>query len=75
MEAQGYHIIDNIANQDKQSTMLISSNGKASSGKRNKHINYRYLFFTDRIVNKEISVEYFPTNGMLGDFFTKPNQG
>ena len=44
MEDQRYHISDNIVNQDNQSTMLLSRNGKASSGKRTKHINIRYLF-------------------------------
>ena len=33
MEAQGYHITENIVNQNNQSTMLLSRNGKDSSGK------------------------------------------
>ena len=75
MEAQGYHKMDNIVNQDNQTTRLLSRNGKDSSYKRNKYINIRYLFVTYRIANKEMSVEYCPTYEMLGDFFTKTNQG
>ena len=62
-------------NQDNQTTRLLSRNGKDSSYKRNKYINIRYLFVTYRIANKEMSVEYCPTYEMLGDFFTKTNQG
>ena len=75
MEAQGYHTTENIVNQYNQSTMLLASNRKASSGKRTNYINIRYLFVADRILNKENSVEYFLTDDMLSDFFTKPTQG
>ena len=75
MEAQGYHTTDNIVNQDNQSAMLLFRNGKASSGKRTKHINVRYFFVKDIIDNKEISVGYLPTYDMLGNFFIKPTQG
>jgi hypothetical protein len=33
--------------------MLLEKNGKASSGKRTKHINIRYYFVTDRISKGE----------------------
>ena len=55
MEAQGYHITDNIVNQDNQSNMLLSRNRKDSSGKRTKHINIRYFFVTDLITNEDFS--------------------
>ena len=58
METQGYHILHNIVNQDNQITMLLDRNRKSSSGKRTKNINIRYFFVTDRIANKETSVEY-----------------
>ena len=75
MEVQGYHTKDNIVSQDNQSTMLLSRNGKASRGKRTKHIIVRYLFITDIIFNREMSVEYLPTDDMLGNFFIKPTYG
>ena len=53
----------------------MEKNGKASSGKRTKHINIRYFFITDRINKRELNVEYCPTDEMVADFFTKPLQG
>jgi hypothetical protein len=75
MEAQGYPIDESIVYQDNQSAMLLEKNGRASSSKRTRHINIRYFFVTDRIANKELTVEYCPTGNMLADFFTKPLQG
>jgi hypothetical protein len=75
MEAQGYKIDDNILYQDNKSAILLEKNGKASSSKRTKHINIRYFFITDRIQKKELSVEWCPTENMIGDYATKPLQG
>jgi hypothetical protein len=75
LEAQGYSVAENILFQDNQSAILLEKNGKASSGKRTKHINIRYFFVTDRVRNKELSVEWCPTGDMVGDFMTKPLQG
>ena len=75
MEAQWYYITDSIVNQDIQSTVLLASKEKASKGKRTKHVKIIYFFVTNRIVNKETSVEYFPIDDIHGDFFTKPTQG
>ena len=55
--------------------MLLEQNGKASSGKRTKHINVRYFFITDRISKGEVRVEWCPTKDMVADFMTKPLQG
>ena len=38
-------------------------------------MNIRYYYITDRIVNQEASVEFFPTLDMIGDYFTKALQG
>ena len=75
MEAQGYKVNENIVYQDNQSAILLERNGKASSSKRTKHINIRYFFVTDRIKNKELTVEWCPTGDMIADFMTKPTQG
>ena len=48
--AQGYKVVNNVVYQDNKSTMLLSKNGKASTGKRTKHINSRYFFVTDRMI-------------------------
>jgi hypothetical protein len=57
------------------SSILLEKNGKASSGKRTKHINIRYFFVTDRIAKGEVSVVWCPTGDMIGDYMTKPLQG
>jgi hypothetical protein len=75
LEAQGYGVKDSLVYQDNQSAILLEKNGRASSGKRMRHINIRYFFVTDRIAAREVKVEYCPTGEMLGDFFTKPLQG
>jgi hypothetical protein len=41
MEAHGYKVEDNILFQDNKCFILLKTNGKASSGKRTKHINIR----------------------------------
>jgi hypothetical protein len=68
-------VAKNILFQDDQSAILLEKNGKALSGKCTKHINIRYLFVTDRICNKELTVEWCPTGDMIGNFMTKPLQG
>ena len=35
----------------------------------------RYFFITDNIRRDKLSVKYCPTDAMLGDYFTKPQQG
>ena len=71
MMAQGYGIVENLLLQDNKSSILLEQNGKASSGKRTRHINIRYFFITDRVNMKEISIEWC----MVADFITKPLQG
>ncbi len=75
LEAQGFEVVDTIIYQDNMSAMLLEKNGRASSGKRTRHIQLRFFFAKDCIDNNEISVEYCPTKEMLGDFHTKPLQG
>jgi hypothetical protein len=47
LEAQGYGVEDSLVYQDNQSAILLEKNGRASSGKRTRHINIRYFFVTD----------------------------
>ena len=75
LEAQGYGVEDSIIYQDNQSAILLEKNGKASSGRRTRHINIRYFFVHDRVSAGEVSVQYCPTGDMIADFFTKPLQG
>ena len=75
LTAQGFEVKDNILYQDNMSTMLLAKNGRASVGKRSRHINIRYFFVKDRIANKELRIEHCPTEDMWADYFTKPLQG
>jgi hypothetical protein len=43
LESQGYPVSDAIIYQDNQSSILLENNGKASSGKRTRHINIRFF--------------------------------
>lgn len=75
LKAQGIKGADTVLYQDNKSTILLANNGRASVGKRSRHINIRYFFVKDRIANGELRIEYCPTLEMWGDFFTKSLQG
>jgi hypothetical protein len=73
--AQGYGVTQNLLLQDNKSSILLERNGKASSGKRTRHINIRCFFITDRVNMKKIEIKWCPTKKMVADFMTKPLQG
>ena len=75
LEAQGYGINDKILYQDNLSAMLLDKNGRASSSKQTRHINIRYFFVTDRILDGELNISYCPTLNMIGDYFNFPRKG
>lgn len=75
LEAQGYEVNANYVHQDNQSAILLEKNGRASSGKRTRHINVRYFFVPDRVQAGEVTALYCPTDEMTADYFTKPLQG
>jgi hypothetical protein len=75
LEAKGYNVKDNVLYQDNQSAILLERNGKASSGKRTRHLNIRYFLLTDQVINNNVSIQFFPTNDMTADYMTKPLQG
>jgi hypothetical protein len=43
LNEQGFEVVDNIVYQDNQAAILLEKNGRASSGKRTKHINTRFF--------------------------------
>jgi hypothetical protein len=75
LQEQGITVKDTLLYQDNMSSVLLEKNGKQSSSKRTRHMNVRYFFIKDRVCNKEIAIEYCPTEEMLADYFTKPLQG
>ena len=75
LEAQGMKIKTNILYQDNKSAILLEKNGMESAGKRSRHINVRYFFIKDCIERGLFTVEYCPTDDMVGDYPSKPLQG
>ncbi len=75
MEELGYHIEKNILHQDNKSAILLETNGRKSAGKQSRAINVRYFFLTDQVKKGNLSIEYCPTDEMVGGFWTKPLQG
>jgi hypothetical protein len=75
LEAQGYGAKDSVIYQDNQSAILLENNGRASSSRRTRHINIRYIFVTYREAAGEVYIEYCPTGDMIADYFTKALQG
>ncbi len=73
--SEGYGIIDNLLLQDNKSSILLERSGKASSGKRTRHINICYFFIMDQVNMKELTIKWCPTKQTVTDFMTKPIQG
>ena len=55
--------------------MKLEINRRASSGKRTKHMDVRYLFIHGKVKDGDFNIEHCPTDEMIGDFSTKPLHG
>ncbi|KAL7527451.1 hypothetical protein ACHAXR_001965 [Thalassiosira sp. AJA248-18] len=77
LDAQGYPLEVSKVHQDNLSAKLLETNGRGSNSKRTRHLNIRYffVFVADVIVRNHITLEFCPTDEMIGDFFTKPVGG
>ena len=75
VEAQGFDIMLNIIYQDNTSTIKLSNNGSASSGKRTRHFDIKLFYVTDLIDKDEVEIEYCATGDMIADYMTKPLTG
>ena len=75
IEAQGHAIKENIVYQDNTSAMKLEMNGKTSSGKRTRHFDIKFFYFTDLVKKEEIQIKYCPTKEMIADYMTKPLVG
>jgi hypothetical protein len=74
MAAQGYPT-RTILYQDNLSTMLLETNGRASAGKRSRHLDMRYFFIHDLSTKKIITIKHCSTEEMDGDYMSKPLHG
>jgi hypothetical protein len=68
LEAQGYSVASNILYQDNQSAMHLEKNGRASAGQKSLHIDIRYFFIKDRLIQERMLIEHCPAEAMLADF-------
>ena len=75
MESQGMKVEHNIIYQDNKSTIQLAENGRHSAGKRSRHLNIKYFYITDKLEQKEMEIQYCPTDDMVADYNTKPLQG
>jgi len=75
MEAQDHPVDENLVWRDNMSSMKLELNGKASSGKRTRHLNIKYFFITDLIGRGLVQTKYCPTDLMIADYMTKPLLG
>ena len=57
------------------SAMLLEKNGKKFSTKNTKHINVRVYFIKDQVETRDVVIQHFPTEEILGGHFIKPLQG
>ena len=49
LSSQEVYVPTTTIYQDNKSTILLAENGKTSSRRRNKHLDVRYFFVTDKI--------------------------
>ena len=73
--AQGIAARRNVILQDNKSSILLEENGKASAGKRMRHINIRYFLVTDRRLKGECEIGWIRREDMVADYLTKAQQG
>ena len=59
----------------RKGTIQLANNGRWSSSKRTKHIKARYFYIKDRIEQRDVKIEWTPTDKMWSDVLTKPKQG
>ena len=56
--------------------MLLEKNEKFSSTRNTHHIGIWYYFITDYLKqHQDLSIEYYLTGNMIGDYFTKSLTG
>ena len=72
LEEQGYEVVDNVLLQDNQSAMRLETNGRASAGRRSRHMNVRCFFVTDQVDQGLLSTRCCPTDNLDSDCHTKP---
>ena len=75
IQAQGYDATNDILYKDKNSTILLATNGQMLSLHCTKQINAQYFLVKDKQDGSKIEIQYEPTDCMWSDVLTKPKQG
>jgi hypothetical protein len=70
MQEQGYVMDASLLYQDNMSTILLKTNGRASSSKLTKHIKVKYYLIKDKVGQGEIAIQHCPTEQMWMDINT-----
>jgi hypothetical protein len=66
---------ENVLFQDNQSAMLLEEKGWQSARKRSRHLNIRLFFVKDQKEKGNLSIQYCPTDEMIGNYMMKPLHG
>ena len=69
IESKGSEMARSIMLQDKQSTIFVEANVRASCSKRSRHLNTTCFHVADVAEHKEVETAYCPTEVMLAIFF------
>ena len=67
LDAKLYDVFENIVFQDNKSAIILGKNSKMLSSNYTKDVKTRYYFVTNSIGIGKLSVEWFPTEYMIGD--------
>lgn len=73
--AQGGEESEDVLMHDNKSVILLQKNYPYSMRKGMKHVHVRYYFAVDKIKKKEIMIIHCPTEEMIAEYSSKPNQG
>ena len=71
LKCQRYGIMNNIVYQGNQSILRTDDNWGNSCTRNSRHINISF-FSKERVDKGEVKIEYYPTQMLLADHFTKP---
>jgi hypothetical protein len=71
MHKQGFNMEASLLYQDNMSTMLVETNGRASSLKRTTQIKLKIFFIKDKVDQGEVTIKHCPIGQMWTDINTK----
>ena len=70
IKAQGHKIKVNIVFQVNTSAMKLEINSKTSSGKKTRHFNINFFYFSSLVRRGKMQVKYCLTKDMIADYMT-----